>query len=133
MSEPIRLRLCPACQTGIPAESTRCPECSADLPPVESAPGGAPFDARTDPFGALFGADPQARRTAVAPMIRSFLARNLGCLGTTLLIVFGVPMLIGALAGNALGGLAVVLILVGSLGIALTGWLIYMVWPARKA
>jgi hypothetical protein len=96
---------------------------------VESAAGLEDLFAA---FGPMFGAEPTSKRALWGPMARMFLGRNLGCLVWALVLFFGVPAAIGALAGDALGGLAVMLLAVGVAGLGLTGWLVWLVRPPRS-
>lgn len=143
----IRLEPCASCGTAFPGDEARCPDCGALRPghrPAAQRPEPAsPFGAPGSPegledlfaaFGPMFGGaqQPVSRRAAWAPLARMFLGRNLGCLVWALAVFFGVPLAIGALAGDALGGLAVALLVVGVLGLALTGWLVWLVKPPKR-
>ncbi len=138
----IRLESCEACGTAYPAGERRCPECGALRP---GGGGGEPAGSGTAPdvmpeemeelfeaFGPLFGGRPASKRAAWSPMARMVLGRYLGCLTWALLLFFGVPLAVGALAGDALGGLAVMLLAVGVLGLGLTGWLVWLVKPTKR-
>jgi hypothetical protein len=132
MSEPIHLKICPACNTGIPEEAAICPECGAvqQGEPTQRQGRAGPGPG-ADIFGAMFGG-PEERRRGTGAMLRPRLLANLGCLLPALLIFFGIPTAIGALAGNALGGLAVPFLLIGIAGLALTAMLVWLLWPSRK-
>lgn len=119
LSAPVDLRVCPACGVAVPAAGGRCPECGAPLEaegPPRRGPTGSPFPGRGGPQDAFGVGGPE--------VVRAVLARNVGCLVRVLAVVFGLPVLVGALAGNALGGLAVALLVVGGAGLLLTAWLV---------
>ncbi len=151
----IRLDPCAACGTAFPADEGRCPDCGAyrpgHRPPPPGGrhptpPGGPPTRSQGPQgaegledlfaaFGPMFGGQagqPVSRRAAWGPMARLFLGRNMGCLVWALALFFGIPLAIGALAGDALGGIAVMLLAVGIAGLALTGWLVWLVKPTRR-
>ena len=150
----IRLDPCAGCGTAFPADEGRCPDCGAYRPGHRPPPPGGRHPAtpasRPGPagpegvegledlfaaFGPMFGGQaqqPVSKRAAWGPMARMVLGRNLGCLVWALAIFFGIPLAIGALAGDALGGLAVMLLAVGIAGLGLTGWLIWLVKPRRR-
>ena len=128
----IRLEPCADCDTAFPADEVRCPDCGAYRPghrppePADAIPAPPDRDARRGvegledlfaAFGPMFGAQPTSKRAVWGPMARMFLGRNLGCLVWALVLFFGVPVAIGALAGDALGGLAVMLLAVGVAGL----------------
>ena len=143
----IRLEPCAECGTAFPADAGRCPDCGvwrAGARPASGQPGPPtpPGAARPEDledlfaaFGPMFqgaGGAPPSRRALWGPMARAFFGRNLGCLVWGLLLFFGVPLAIGALAGDALGGLAVMLLVVGILGLGLTSWLVWLVKPPTR-
>ena len=109
MSERIRLSPCPACDTAIPETSAVCPECGAKQP------------------GRRVEAEQVSVDSLSAPMVRALLRQYLGCLGVVLLFVFGPALIVGLLAGDVLGALAWMLLIVGVVGLALTVWLIRLV------
>ena len=110
--------------------------------PSAGPPGGSPspeaqagLEDLFAAFGPMFGGpagQPVSKRAAWGPMARLFLGRNLGCLVWALAIFFGIPLAIGAMAGDALGGLAVMLLVVGILGLGLTSWLVWLVKPPTR-
>ncbi|MFV1960103.1 MAG: hypothetical protein ACC662_11905 [Planctomycetota bacterium] len=122
MPEPIRMRLCPRCHTAIDEDLAICPECGAARVPQDGGP----------PAGAgIFGGGRGDARALTGPLLRRVLAERVGCLLQALLVVFGLPLLLGLLAGNALAGLGVALLVEGLFGLALTALLVWLVWPAR--
>lgn len=143
----IRLEPCPGCGTAFPADEARCPDCGQGRPGAARERGAGverpqPAEGNVEgledlfaAFGPMFGAQPGqpvSKRAAWAPMARMFLGRNLGCLAWALAIFFGIPLAVGAMAGDALGGLAVMLLVVGVLGLGLTAWLIWLVKPRKQ-
>lgn len=148
----IRLESCAGCSTAFPADDGRCPECGALRPGARepagrSRPAGPERAQRVEgraegnledlfaAFGPMFGGQagqPVSKRAAWGPMARLFLGRNLGCLVWAFAIFFGIPLAIGAMAGDALGGLAVMLLVVGVLGLGLTAWLVWLVKPRKQ-
>ena len=112
MSERIRLSLCPECSTAIPETAAVCPECGA------KQPGRHAEEERRGPPGTV---------PLTAPLALAILRQYLGCLGVVLFLVFGPALLVGLLAGDVLGALAWMLLLVGVVGLALTVWLIQLV------
>jgi len=139
MPEPILMRICPRCNTAIDEDLRVCPECGAVRVPEDGAPpapvrgtAGARGEPAQAPFATVFGAGRGDARTLTGPLVRRVLAERIGCLVQALLVVFGLPLLLGLLAGNALGGLGVALLIEGIAGLALTFFLIWLVWPARS-
>ena len=150
----IRLDPCEGCGTAFPADEGKCPDCGAYRPghrprpaqPEPSTPFGAGRQGVGTPgstegledlfaaFGPMFGGQgrPVSKRAAWGPMARMFLGRNMGCLIWALAIFFGIPLAVGAMAGDALGGLAVMLLIVGILGLGLTTWLVWLVKPTKR-
>jgi hypothetical protein len=83
-------------------------------------------------FGSVLGGQATTKQAVTGSLARAFLWRNRGCLLTAALIVFGIPLLIGALVGDVLGALAWMLLVVGVAGLGLTAWLIKLVRPPRR-
>ena len=110
MSEPVDLKLCHACRTGIQASARTCPVCGAPQPTddatrTERRPPVDPFEALGGmPLGATDG------RSILGTMAKGFLGRNRGCLLTILLFVFGPPIHVPSAGSNRLT----------------TGWLVWL-------
>lgn len=128
----IRLEPCAGCGVAFPVDQAVCPECST--PRAGGAAGAGPqgLEDLFQAFGPMFGRAPTSRRALWGPLARSFLGRNRGCLLTVLAVFFGIPLLVGVLLDAVPAVLAVMLLVVGVLGLALTGWLVWLVRPPRS-
>jgi len=125
----IRLEPCAGCGVAFPADQRVCPECGT---PREGGAGPEGLEDLLGAFGAAFGGPAPSRRALWGPLARAFLGRNRGCLLSFLVLFFGIPLLVGALLDAVPTVLAVMLLVVGALGLGLTGWLVWLVRPPRS-
>ncbi len=135
MNQPIRIRFCPNCNTGIQEGLTVCPECGA-AQPREQPPRAAqpPVDAPPqDPFGEVFGPGgmPTSQRQVAGSLARTLLGPYVGCLGTGLVMLFAAAFFFGLLLKEPMAVLGVMLLVVGSVGLALTIFLVRLLWDTR--
>jgi predicted anti-sigma-YlaC factor YlaD len=137
MADPLHLKVCPACRTAIAEAALLCPECGAaqeaEPPPGEPVPEDV-FDVEHmfETMRGAFAGERGARRTMAGMGARQVLQSRIGCLATFLVVFFGIPVLLGLLLGDALGALAVMLLVVGVAGLVMTGILVWLLLPTRR-